>query len=104
MILVVIRSSGIVNSIEIRNTNGQHSVWDTVPDNGCSLLGVAKADNLDILINRLDGSVAIDIQNPCSLIFYLADNGSISGGRTKLEVIISFADGRMARAPVGGMT
>ncbi len=88
----------------VRNTNGQHSVWDTIPNNGCSLLGVAKADRPDILINRPDGSVGIDIQNPCTLILYLADNGSISGGRTKYEVIITFTDGRVARAPVGGMT
>jgi len=93
-----------VKSIEVRNIDGQHSVWDTIPSNGCSLLGVASADRPDKLINKSDGSVDINVENPTTLILYLADNGSIRGGRTKYQISITLSDGRVGRAPVQGIS
>ena len=103
VIKVTIHAFRKISSIEVRNTNGQHSVWDTVPNNGCSLLGVASGGTPDKLINRSGGCVDIDIEDSTIFILYLADNGSIRGGRTNYQVSITFSDGKIVSAPVQGI-
>ena len=103
IIKVVIHATGKIIRIEVRNISGQHSVWNTIPNNRCALLGVAEADKPDKLINKSDGSVDIHVEDPAALILYLADNGSIKGGRTQYEVSITFSDGRVGRVPLQGI-
>jgi len=100
VIKFVMRASGNVKSIEIRNTDGRHSVWDTIPGNGHVLLGIADPRRPDVLLNRQDGSIGIDVQDPCDLLLYVADNGSIVAGKTNYQVTVTFTDGRVGRTLV----
>jgi len=100
VIKFVIHTSGNVKSIEIRNTDGRHSVWDTIPGNGHVSLGIADPSRPDVLLNRQDGSIGIDVQNPCDLLLYVADNGSIKAGNTNYVVTVNFTDGRVGRTLV----
>ena len=95
-----VRRPGRVRSLELRNTDGLYSVWDTVPGNGHVLLGVAEADRPGVLVNRPDGSVDIEVGGSRSLLLYAADNSSIRGGRTHYQLSLTFADGQVGSTPV----
>ena len=95
-----VKRSGRIQSLELRNTDGLHSVWDTVPGNGHVLLGVAEADRPGVLVNRPDGSVEIGVEGSHSLLLYAADNSSIRGGQTHYQLSLTFADGQMGSIPV----
>lgn len=81
----------VITGIEVRNTNGQRSIWDTYPNNSY-WLGVAVVDGR--AINNSDGSVNFSLgQGQKSLRFYTEDNGSVRGGKTDFRMTISFASG-----------
>ena len=100
VIKFVMHTSGNVKSIEIRNTDGRHSVWDTIPRNGHVSMGIADPSRPDELLNRQDGSIGIDVRNQCDLLLYVADNGSIKAGKTNYVVTVNFTDGRVGRSLV----
>jgi len=95
-----VKRPGRIQSLELRNTDGLHSVWDTVRGNGHVLLGVAEADRPGVLVNRPDGSVDIAVEGSRSLLLYAADNSSIRGGQTHYQLSLTFADGQMGSIPV----
>jgi len=73
----------------------------TIPGNGAVLLGVADAEKPNLLINKPDGSVEIEIYNSRTLLLYATDNSSIKDGQTHYQVTVNFADSRSVRVPVG---
>jgi len=83
-----------ITNIEIRNTNGIFSVWDTKPNNGMWVVGVAKAGKPSYILNNGDGSVKIPVEKSREKLFmYVTDNGSIAGKSTNYKITVSFADG-----------
>lgn len=95
-----IKTSGKIISIEIHNTDGVHSVWDTIPANGHVLLGVADSEKSESLLNKPDGSVAIDIHRGQRLFLYAADNSTLKDGKTKYQVTIRLNNGHLASVPI----
>ena len=89
-----------ITAIEIRNTDGVESVWDTVPGNNHGVIGVASVQDPVRLLNRRDGSVAIKIKDKMELNLYVADNGGIEGGKTNYRISVTFSDGGISWAPV----
>jgi len=84
--------------LEIRNTNGQLSVWDTKPNNGVWLIVVVYDG---IVLNHSDGSFeAILPEGKRTFDLYLQDNGSIAAGNTSYKLTVGFADGRILSFPV----
>lgn len=80
-----------VTAVEVSNTNGLRSVWDTRPNNRLWLGGVVIGGRT---MNRSDGSVNFSLgsaQN--TLDFFVEDNGSIGGGKTNYRMTIFFASG-----------
>ncbi|MBW2622963.1 MAG: DNRLRE domain-containing protein, partial [Deltaproteobacteria bacterium] len=80
-----------VTAVEVSNTNGLRSVWDTRPNNRLWLGGVVVGGRT---MNRPDGSVNFSLgsgQN--TLDFFVEDNGSIRGGKTNYRMTIFFASG-----------
>ena len=80
-----------VTAVEVSNTNGLRSVWDTRPNNRLWLGGVVIGGRT---MNRSDGSVNFSLgsgQN--TLDFFVEDNGSIRGGKTNYRMTIFFASG-----------
>ena len=88
-----LRGSGTVTSITIRNTNGQYSVWDTIPGNSSWLVAVYSGQRR---LNRSDGSVMFNVNGVMDLTLYVADNGSLAAGRTRYKITVKFRDGRVA--------
>ena len=92
-----------VTAVEVSNTNGLRSVWDTRPNNRLWLGGVVIGGRT---MNRADGSVNFSLgsgQN--TLDFFVEDNGSIRDGKTNYRMTIFFASGDpliMDVAPGGG--
>ncbi len=100
MFILDIKTSGKIISIELHNTGGVHSVWDTIPGNGHVLLGVADSEKPGSLLNKPDGSVAIDVHRAQRLFLYAADNSSLKDGKTKYQVTIRLNNGHMASVPI----
>ncbi len=89
-----------ITAIEIKNTDGIESVWDTVPGNNHGAIGVASVQDPVRLLNRRDGTVAIKIKDKMDLNLYVADNGGIEGGKTNYRISVTFSDGGVSWAPV----
>ncbi len=89
-----------ITAIEIRNTDGVQSVWDTVPSSAHGAIGVATVEDPVRLLNRKDGSVSIKIKDRIDLNLYVADNKSIEGGKTHYKISVTFSDGGVSWAPV----
>ena len=80
-----------VTAVEVSNTNGLRSVWDTRPNNRLWLGGVVIQDRT---MSRSDGSVNFSLgSDQNTLDFFVEDNGSISGGKTNYRMTIFFASG-----------
>ncbi len=96
-----LHASGKIKSIEVRSSSeGPLSVWDTIPGNHWIPLGVAEMSRPDVLMNRRDGSVDIDVRKSRTFFLYLQDNGTIASGRQSFQVTVIFTDGRVAKTPV----
>ncbi len=89
-----------ITAIEIKNTDGISSVWDTVPSTSNGAIGVASVQDPVRLLNKRDGSVLIKIKDSIDLNLYVADNGSIEGGKTNYRISVTFSDGGVSWAPV----
>ena len=89
-----------ITGIEIRNTDGTSSVWDTIPGSRNPTIGAASVDDPVRLLNKRDSSVAIPVRDRVDLNLYVADNGSIEAGKTHYRVAITFRDGEIAWTPV----
>ena len=84
--------------LEIRNTNGQLSVWDTKPNNGVWLIVVVYDG---IVLNHSDGSFeAILPEGKRTFDLYLQDNGSIAAGNTSYKLTVGFGNGRTHSFPI----
>lgn len=81
-----------VTAIEVRNTSGQYSVWDTTPANGMWAVGVVRvgASGGQRQDSRLSMPLTKDEER---LLLMVCDNGSFKGGRTNYRVRVIFADG-----------
>ncbi|MDQ7785271.1 MAG: hypothetical protein RDU20_20465 [Desulfomonilaceae bacterium] len=90
----------VITGIEVRNVDGMKSVWDTVPGSPNSAIGVAAGSDPVKLLNNRDGSVRIPVQDRVDLNLYVADNGSIAGGKTQYRVAVTFSDGEISWSPV----
>jgi hypothetical protein len=80
-----------VTAVEVSNTNGIRSVWDTRPNNRLWLGGVVIGGRA---MNQPDGSVNFSLgsgQNTMDV--FVEDNGSIRGGKTNYRMTIFFASG-----------
>jgi hypothetical protein len=97
---LTIHTLGRIESIEIGNINGMHSVWDTIPKNGTVLLGVADIKKPNFLLNKQDGSIDIGIHHEQSFLLYVADNGSIKEKKTCYQITVTYSDGRVLIVPV----
>jgi hypothetical protein len=89
-----------ITAIEIRNVDGVPSIWDTVPGSKNPPIGVSLISDPVRLLNNRDGSVAIKVKDRVDLNLYVADNGSISGGKTSYRISAKFSDGTLSWCPV----
>jgi len=85
----------VVDQITIRNVDGMNAMWDTIPGNGVWAIAVFMDGNLK---NRADGSVRFPVDGDTTLDLWVADNGAVSGGKTRFEVIVQFNDGTIFHA------
>ncbi|MFH0823468.1 MAG: hypothetical protein V2B18_12010 [Pseudomonadota bacterium] len=92
-VLTVEAGNRVVNAVEIKNVDGVAAAWDTVPNSGKGSVGVAYVSDPARLLNKRDGSIEIRLTDRGDLNLYVADNGSISGGKTNFRITLSFADG-----------
>ncbi len=99
-LLSVEAKNKVITGIDIRNVDGVRSVWDTVPGSRTSAIGVASPSDPVKLLNNPDGSVKIPVKDRADLNLYVADNGSIAGGKTRYRVSVTFSDGEIAWCPV----
>ena len=97
---ITIHTLGRIESIEIGNISGMYSVWDTIPENGAVLLGVADIKKPNFLLNKQDGSIDIGIHREQSFLLYVADNGSIKGKKTCYQITVTYSDGKVIIVPV----
>ncbi len=84
----------VVDHITIRNVDGMNAMWDTIPGNGVWAIAVFMDGNLK---NRADGSIRFPVDGDTTLDLWVADNGAVSGGKTRFEVIVQFNDGTIFR-------
>jgi hypothetical protein len=84
----------VVDQITIRNVDGTNAMWDTVSGNGAWAIAVFQEGKLR---NKADGSVRFAVDGDTTLDLWVADNGAVSGGKTRFEVIIKFNDGTTFR-------
>ena len=84
----------VVDQITIRNVDGMNAMWDTIPGNGVWAIAVFMDGNLK---NRADGSIRFPVDGDTTLDLWVADNGAVSGGKTRFEVIVQFNDGTIFR-------
>ena len=89
-----------ITAIEIRNTDGVESIWDTVPGSNHGAIGVATVEDPVRLLNRKDGTVVIKVKDRANLNLYVADNGSIEGAKSNYKISVTFSDGGVSWAPV----
>lgn len=96
---LVLEGEGTLVEVEVRNlVDGRPtSAWDTVPGNGRWALAVTSGRNT---LNKNDGSLEADLSGKSVLDLWMADDGSISEGKTRYEVILRFADGKRLRGTI----
>jgi hypothetical protein len=99
-VLRIEASDKAITGIEIRNVDGTPAVWDTIPGSRNGAIGVALTSEPVKLLNNRDGTISIPVQKPLELNLYVADNGSIAGGKTNFRVSVTFADGGLSWCPV----
>ncbi len=63
-----------------------NAMWDTIPGNGVWAIAVFMDGNLK---NRADGSIRFPVDGDTTLDLWVADNGAVSGGKTRFEVLCS---------------
>ena len=93
MFAITLRARGTIEWIQVRNTDGQFSVWDTRPETGNWALGVTRYDKT--VLNKIDGSVRFNVSDRIDLYLLVADNGSLKAGKTNYQVRIRFTDERI---------
>ena len=99
MFAITLRAEGTIEWIEVRNTDGQFSLWDTRPETGNWALGVTRYDKT--VLNKRDGSVRFNVSGRTDLYLLAADNGSLQAGKTNYKVRIKFVDGGILERNVG---
>ncbi|MCB2190782.1 MAG: hypothetical protein KQI62_04410 [Deltaproteobacteria bacterium] len=83
-----------ITGIELRNVDGQLSIWDTFPQTRSWLLAVNRDGTP---LNRTDGSLMVPLgQGREILQIRVEDNGSISRGQTHYQLTVFFANGAKA--------
>jgi len=87
-----------IKNIEIRNTNGQFTVWDTIPGNGMWSLFVCNQYNH--LFSNQNGGLKQPLPAKGTYFIYLPDNGSIEKGKTDYKLTVFFTDGSKAETKV----
>ncbi len=88
---VILAPDKLITDMEIRNVNGQYSVWDTKPANGMWLSTIAVEGRA---INNSDGSLSYKLgAGETTFDVYCEDNGSANGGATTYRLTIGFATG-----------
>jgi hypothetical protein len=89
-----------LTGLELRNTNGIFSAWDTIPGNGYWLMAVMTGWQL---LHDSQGRL-IPLPLPASgeilLDLYVEDNGAIAGGKTDFRLSLLFQDGLRHSLPV----
>lgn len=97
-----LEGAGTLREAEVRNlVEGRPtSAWDTIPGNGRWAIAVVRGRET---LNNSDGSIEIPLSGKTVLDLWLSDDGSIEQGKTRYEVILRFADGRILRAPVAAL-
>lgn len=92
-VLTVEAADKEITGIQVQNTDGERSIWDTVPGSKNPAIGVAFMSDPVRLLNRRNGSVSVPVKDRADLYLYVADNGSIAKGNTAYRVTVTFADG-----------
>ncbi len=88
-----------ITAVEVSNTNGLRSTWDTRPNNRLWLGGVV---NQNRTMSQSDGSVNFSLDSgQNTLDFFVEDNGSIRGGETNYRMTIFFASGEPLIMDIG---
>ena len=85
-----------ITGLQIRNTDGQKSAWDTIPGSENGPIGVALTSEPARLINNRDGSVRLPVKDRVELNLYVADNGSIADAKTNYRIAVTFEDGEIS--------
>jgi len=76
--------------LEIRNRNGQDSVWDTSPGNAAWLMAVTQKGRL---LNSPSGEIGIYFRSRLEVFdIFVEDNGSVRDGRTQYKLTAFFSD------------
>ena len=76
--------------LEIRNRNGQDSVWDTFPENGAWLMAVTQKCRL---LNSPSGEIGIYFRSTLEVFdIFVEDTGSVRDGRTQYKLTAFFSD------------
>jgi hypothetical protein len=87
-----------LTGLEIINTSGQYSVWDTIPGNGFWVMAVVQGEKLQ---NDASGGIKIVLPKEEEILdLYVQDNGSIAGKGTNFKLTLMFADGSKVSIPV----
>ncbi|MCP4667573.1 MAG: hypothetical protein GY849_14545 [Deltaproteobacteria bacterium] len=89
---LVLRAKGnTLIGLEIRNMNGQESVWDTFPGNGAWLAAVTQKGRV---LNSPSGEIGIYFRSRLEVFdIFVEDNGSVRDGRTHYKLTAFFSDG-----------
>ncbi len=85
-----------ITGLQIRNTDGQSSAWDTIPGSENGAIGVALTSDPTRLLNSRDGAVRIPVKDRVELNLYVADNGAIAQGKTNYRIAVTFDDGEIS--------
>lgn len=87
-----------ITGIEVRNTNGQYSVWDTHPNNRFWLGAVVVNGQVK---NHSNGSIRFRLGSGKQLLkLYAEDNGSVRGGKTNFRMTVTFTNGKKLVIPL----
>ena len=98
--LAVSAAGRTLTGLELRNTDGQYSVWDTLPGNGMWLMAVTQGGRL---LNDAQGRLVptpLPPSGEATLDLYVEDNGSVAGGQTHYQLTLLFQDGSRQVLPV----
>ena len=96
---IELEGNGTLVEAEIRNLveGTPTAVWDTIPGNGRPALAVVQGTKT---LNKSGGSIEVPLSGRSVLDLWMTDYGPIADGKTRFELILRFADGKLLRGPI----
>lgn len=93
-----ITGKGKVESMTLQGSSSTGmAVWDTIPGNGFSLLGITAQGRG--LLNRADGTVSFDVPPNSNLMLFVEDDGFLRRrGQKQFKVQVTWSDGSVTES------